>query len=377
MPILWRYLILNFLKIVFASVTAFVAILLTMRMDEIAHFAALGAPTIYLLTFVIHQIPYILPIALPLSCLLASLLLIQRMSLTHELTALRASGFSLLDILAPMLITAAFLALANFWITSELATQSHLKTNLLKSELRSINPLFLLHNKHLMRLKGYYFEALGTSHVGESATDVVFGLPNKNEQRIQLMIAKNLKANTTSFDIEGVTFITGAASDEENDFDHLLIENIKSANTPVENFARYLQKKVLTINNDHLQLPLLLARIREQQHSLETANPNDFDKLRMQLNQSLSEIIKRFSISLAVFSFTLMGFSFGLNISRRRRFTPLFAAITLTTLYLIAFFIAKGMEHNLMLATPLFLMPHLIILFATLFVLRRISSGIE
>src|SRR5438132_1223109 len=98
MPALWRYLITYFLKIAFTCNLAFVAILLTMQLDDIAHFAALGAPFHYILLFTFHQIPYILPIALPLSCLIASLLLMQRLSNTHELTALRASGFSLRDI---------------------------------------------------------------------------------------------------------------------------------------------------------------------------------------------------------------------------------------------------------------------------------------
>ena len=42
MPVLWRYLIAYFLRIAIVCVLAFIAILLTMRLDEIAHFAALG-----------------------------------------------------------------------------------------------------------------------------------------------------------------------------------------------------------------------------------------------------------------------------------------------------------------------------------------------
>src|SRR5688500_9040606 len=113
-PLLWRYSLGHFLKIALACVCAFIAILLTMRLDEIAHFAALGAPFPYIILYTLYQIPYILPIAIPLSCLIASLIFIQRLSNTHELTALRASGFALRDLLAPILLTAAFLSLCNF-----------------------------------------------------------------------------------------------------------------------------------------------------------------------------------------------------------------------------------------------------------------------
>jgi lipopolysaccharide export system permease protein len=382
MPTLWLYLIRYFLNIVIACVLAFIAILLTMRFDEIAHFAALGAPPTYLLFFTLYQIPYILPIALPLSCLIASLILIQRLSNTHELTALRASGFAIRDILAPILVTSAFLSIGNFWITSELATQSHLQTNLLKSELRSINPLLLLHNKHLMRLKGFYFEALGPSHVGETAADVVLAIPNRHHHRLNLMVAQLLKSAPSIFIGRKVTLISGAASDQEDDFDHLLIENMGKSITQVQDFSNQLQKKVWTINNDYLQMSLLLARMEEQRRLLKEAlleggNKAHLKDLKAELNRSFSEIMKRFSIAVAVFSFTLMGTAFGINISRRRHYGVLYLAIALTTLYLVAFFIAKGVDQHPRLAATLYLAPHFLILLSSMIVLRRVSRGIE
>jgi lipopolysaccharide export system permease protein len=382
MPILWRYLINYFIKIVIFCVLVFIAILLTMRLDEIAHFAALGAPLTYLLFFTLNQIPYILPIALPLSCLIASLLLIQRLSNTHELTALRASGFSLFDIIAPILLSAAFLSIGNFWITSELATQAHLQTNLLKSELRAINPLLLLHNKHLMRMKGFYFEALGPSHVGESAADVVLAIPNKNQERLNLMVAHYLKAAPSIFMGHDVTLISGAASEQEEDFDHLFIENMSRSVTHVQDFSDLLQKKVWTINNDYLQMPLLQVRIQEQRQLLREAklkgeNKTQLKALKIQLNRTFSEIIKRLSIAAAVFSFTLMGTAFGVNISRRRHHKTLYLAIFLTTLYLVAFFVAKGVDHQPWLSSTLYLAPHLLIILASISVLRCVAKGIE
>jgi lipopolysaccharide export system permease protein len=381
MPILWRYLIDSFLKVAVVCVLAFIAILLTMRLDDIAHFAALGAPFSYILLFTLYQVPYILPIALPLSCLIAALLLVQRLSKTHELTALRASGFALRDLLAPLLLTAAFLSLGNFWINSELATQSHLQTNLLKSELRAINPLLLLHNKHLMRLKGFHFEARGASHVGESASDVILVIPNKQQQRLNLMVAKQLKASPSVFKGERVTLITGIPQEQE-DFDHLIVENIEEALTPVQDFSDLLQKKVWTINNDYLHLPLLLARIETQSHALREAQQRgetraQLKPLREQLNRSQSEIIKRLSLACAVFTFTLMGTAFGLTISRQHSYYPLYLTITFTTLYLVTFFIAKDAGHHFLLATLLYLSPHLLIISASLLMLRRISRGIE
>jgi lipopolysaccharide export system permease protein len=166
MPILWRYLLVHYFKVLFFCTIAFIIILFTMRLDEIAHFITLGASGLYLLLFTLYQIPYILPIAIPISSLISTILLIQRLSKDHELTALRASAIAIRSILAPILLAAAFLSVLNFYIVSEIATSSHLASGVLKTELRSINPLLILNNKHLMHSKGYHFDILGSSQQG-------------------------------------------------------------------------------------------------------------------------------------------------------------------------------------------------------------------
>ncbi len=112
-----------------------------------------------------------------------------------------------------------------------------------------------------MRLKGFYFETLGASRVGEFASDVILAIPNKHQERLNLMIAHFLKASPNAFIGQNVTILTGSASLQEEDFDNLLVENMKESFTHMQDFADLLQKKVWTINNDYLQMPLLLARV--------------------------------------------------------------------------------------------------------------------
>lgn len=383
MPALWRYLIFQFLKIALFCVVAFVAVLMTMRMDEIAHFAALGAPLSSVLIFTSYQIPYILPIAIPISCLIASFILMHRLSSTHELTAMRACGFAMRNILTPILFAAACLSLFNFWIVSEVATQSHFATNFLKNELRSVNPLLLLNNKHLMRLKGLYFDAWGPSRVGEYASDVILALPNKHQERLGLLVAQRLKASPGVFVGQGVTWITSMESkDSPQQFDHLFIENMEESITSVNDFAHLLQKKVWSINSDYLKLSFLLIRIQDQQIALGEAKskglPHDQIKaLKLQLNRSYSDIARRMAIATATFTFTLIGLAFGIQISRRQKNLRLYMTIGLTVFYLLAFFVAKGADQNLPLAVALYMSPHLLFICCSSVVLRKISRGVE
>jgi lipopolysaccharide export system permease protein len=367
MPIIWRYLIGHYFKVLILCVLAFVAILVTTRLDEIAHFATLGPGGIPILLFTLHQIPYILPIAIPVSGLISAILLIQRLSQTHELTALRASGLSLTYILAPILLAAALMSLASFYVVSELASHSHLATGRLKNELRSLNPLLLLHNKHLLRLKGMVYHTLGPSKLGETASDVILAIPNKHQQRINLLLAKKLSVHPTFFKGEHVSYLTPFEAKEGPYPDSLWIENIEETLTTSEDFSEIVHNKIWNINPDHLRLPLLLARL-----TLEKELGSKKNRQRC-----YSEIIRRFSLALAAFTFTLMGASFGMTITRNRSRRGIIYVLCLTALYLTAFFVAKDLDNRCDIAASLYLTPHALILLCSLWNLRRVTRGIE
>ena len=67
MPIIWRYLLRSYFQVLALSVSSFIAILLVLRFQEIARFASSGTAQLKVLLFTLLQIPYILPIAIPVS----------------------------------------------------------------------------------------------------------------------------------------------------------------------------------------------------------------------------------------------------------------------------------------------------------------------
>lgn len=378
MPIVWRYLLSHYLKVLVLCVTAFIAVLLTTRLDEIAHFASMGPEGFYIILYTLYQIPYILPIAIPISCLISSILLIQRLSRSHELTALRASGMGLKTILAPILLAAAFISVANFYIVSEMATHSHLTTGLLKNELRSMNPLLLLHHKHLMKVKGIFFNTLGASKLGEMDEKVILALPPKHGGGIHVILADRLSATADTFEGEGVSLINTLKLTEDEVPDQVVVENIGKSSTAAGDFSLLTQKKVFTLNTDHLQLPLLLSRLSQEKESLEKAEtPQEKNKFTREVNRSYSEIARRVSLGLAAFTFTLMGASFGVSISRSHSNKGVVTVIGLAAFFLISFFAAKSVDHSLGVILSIYFIPHLIIIAASLFTLNRAARGIE
>lgn len=383
MPILWRYLLSNYLKVFVLCVASFIAVLLTLRLGEIAYFATLGPQAINILWFALQQIPYVLPIVFPVSALISSVLLVQGLSQSRELTAMRSCGFSLKDILAPVIAAALFLSALNFYIVSELSTTSHHNSGQLKNQLRSVNPLLLLNNKLLMHMKGLYFDTLGPSHVGEFAEDIIFLSPSNHSTRLSLMVAKRIDVTPEIFSGNRVTLLTSQKPKRTTEADErLVIENMLTSTTSIQEFSQLLERNITNVNNDHLRMPQLLVRKNEMydrwQHAIQSGSANiEVKDARDDYYRTRTEIIRRFSVALAVLSFTILGLAFGISISRNQSAKGIICTMFLGSVYLACFFIAKSFDQAIVTATLLYLLPHAVICLASLWMLRRIAHGVE
>lgn len=381
MPIIWRFLLGRYFKVFCLSLFSFIAVLLITRLDEIAQFATLGAPLALVCIFTFYQILYILPIAIPISSLISSILLYINLSRSHELTALRSSGMGLKYIIMPILLASLLLTSLNFYIVSEWATRSHLFSKQMINELKSINPLLLLQNKQLVKLKEAYVD-ISSLYGGELARDVIIVINNRNTRRLNLMNAKTLKLSKSILFGNNVSFISSLESDDLRSFDHLVIENQNHTSTLAGDFSMLLKTNGWRLNNDHLQLRLLLVKAKMKMEELAHLRKNVVEASKIkhasrELNRCFSEISRRFSSSIAVLTFTLMGTAFGIDISRVHSKRGSLTVISLASFFLCMFFAARNFEPYFFLATAFYLLPHLIIVILSFRTLRNVNKGIE
>jgi lipopolysaccharide export system permease protein len=80
------------------------------------------------------------PISLPLSTLLSSLMTLGNLGENNELLALKASGISLYRILSPLYVTVFFVAVFSFFMSSNIVAYANFKMRLKFSEIRKKNP---------------------------------------------------------------------------------------------------------------------------------------------------------------------------------------------------------------------------------------------
>lgn len=367
MPIIWRYLLRSYFQVLALCVSSFVAVLLVLRFQEIARFASSGTAKFKVLMFAVLQIPYILPIAIPISCLIAAIILFQRLSRSHELTALRTCGLGLKPITTPLILAGLFVSLINLTISCEIAPRCRALSKELIYQTAAANPLFILQKESLVKLRNGFID-MKVLKSGKYAEDVVFAIKNSSNNRITLMVAKELTLKGELLKGEQVALISSVDPKKVQGFDHLVIENQAVMNTKASNLSQYTQNADWNATYDYQSLRMILAR-----EALEKKHTSIFSIGR----GAQLELSRRFSIAFAAFTFTLIGTAFGMQISRNNSKKGIFCAIALAALYLVCFVAAKSLRHNPSLSSMIFLLPHPLIILVSLRSLKSITDGVE
>jgi len=376
-PLLWRTLIVQYLKVLILSVAAFTAILVLMRLEETARFAALGASWQHILLFNLFEMPHMLPIAIPISCLLSSYLLLQRLSASHELVAMRAAGISLSQIAAPLLLTATLVCCLNFVIASEVTTYTRLESRKMVKSLTSSNPLTLLNNLKFLKQRQIFVQS-EKKQGNESASDVVVIVKNDSSHHLSAMIARKLTYRGSDVKSDYSTIISTMKGAQEEGFDHLIVENQRTTITPASEFVQLLRDTGWRLSLDYLRLPLLLARREIEQSALANASePKERRHQQDQIHHLDNELYRRFALGWSPLPFTLLGFAYGVAIGRGNRKKTVLALCIITALSLTCFIGAKEIGRNDYKATLLFIVPYMLMPLAALSRLQRLAKGIE
>jgi lipopolysaccharide export system permease protein len=130
--ILDRYLIKKFLSVLFFSLIAMITIFVAVNYVENADkFIDRKVPGDTIFTYYINFVPNIITLTLPVDILMASLFSIGSLARFNELTAIKSSGISLYRVIFPVIVIAALVSVADFWLSETIVPGA----NITKSEI--------------------------------------------------------------------------------------------------------------------------------------------------------------------------------------------------------------------------------------------------
>lgn len=363
MPIIWRYMLRAYLQIFFLCVTGFIAVLFVIRFKDIADFATLNSDTPSILLFSLYQIPYILPNAVPISCVIAAMLLFQRMSHTNELTALRAAGLNLRSILYPLFLASCVITLLNLAVVAEVAPRCKLLSKELSYKMTAANPFYIISKISEGKMTNAYID-MRALRGGKKAKDVLLILNNHSNERLGIMTAKEFLVSGDTLTGKDVTIVSSLDSKDRNSFDHLVIENQATMTTKASNLSTLLRDNSWSVGLDYLPLRMLLVKGAAKTKSIF-------------MDSTGLEIARRLSIALTPLIFTLMGAAFGMEVGRKQTRKGLVMAASLCAFFLLCFMGAKTFKHTPWLAWGIYFVSYPLILWLSFRSLSRFSEGIE
>jgi lipopolysaccharide export system permease protein len=358
-PLIWRKILSSYLKGLTLAIVSIILILLSLKLSEIAHFATFQIKTTTLIEFTLYQIISILPFAIPIASFISLFLLTESLVETHELTAFRALGLSLADLFFPVFLATLFFAFLNFFLISEVSSQSALKINLLKEEIKRVNPLVLLQNKQLLKLKKITTLNLNPSKLKTMTQDTLFTLITK-EKTPTLILTKELKSEENKISGKHLTLI--ALSKEG-----VMIENVTKSDTSTEFFPHIFRDEKTALKIDHL-------KFKELNNNLDFGVRLDReDKPLIQVNRA--ELFRRVSMALSVLTFSFLAISFSLSNQRFKTKKNLILSLFFIALYLVTSLVAKQGKGPLLFTLILFFAPQTVIFLVSFRKWSLFSSG--
>ena len=176
MRVLALYITREYLKMVLALVVIFVATYTLFDfIEKVDNFHEADVPAALMVQFFAFQVPELIALLLPMAVLLGTILTLGLMARRNEITAIKASGVSLLRLSLPILMVATLMTLVTALINETVIPGAKSRTNYIWDVLVEKRPGSLFHNE-----KFWYKGHSSIYHVGffdtetNTLSDVVY-----------------------------------------------------------------------------------------------------------------------------------------------------------------------------------------------------------
>jgi lipopolysaccharide export system permease protein len=385
MKILNLYIGRNLLATTLMSLGILVFVMLAGHLVQALLFTAKGMSAAVLGEYLLYMIPNILCYVLPVAVLCSTILEFSRMSADGEITAMKANGISLWQIISPALLLAVLFSALCLYLQCFVKAQCNLAAEQLKSRVNLVEPLKLLDTGRIIEIEGAssqtYFCYIG-SRQGDLFKDIHVSILNADGSLARTISAKSGtivegKEGSRIFDLHDVviTMATGGEVNAKNGGqvtmgggESLIRFTGGSARLPL------LQPEgkavtALLIKPKFLTLPGLITRINLL-NSVTIAG-----RKATGVTPYYVELYKRLSLGLSPIAFVFLGIPFGIRSRRSDASVGIIAAFILAGGFYIFLVMADALKANSPIPPqPLIWLPNLLYQIGGIIALRRVEQ---
>jgi lipopolysaccharide export LptBFGC system permease protein LptF len=309
-------------------------------------------PLSVILEFVTLVIPFSLIFTIPWAFLTAILLVFGRLSADNELVSLRMTGMSMKRICAPIFVLALLLSGLCLWVNVSLAPASKDRMKRLFYEVAVQNPETLFQEGQVLeRVPGYRIytgrrddKTLGDLHIIKLGNGASAGSYIRAKSGLIETMPGKLDFNILLKDAS-IEHLQAANADGTP----VAPKPLGLAEFPIEFPLSEMQKDAVRVNASMKSTSALAEEVRTWKDTF-TGEP----LTPVTRSLSLTELSKRYSFSLACFTFALVGIPLGVTAQRRETSSGFALSLITATVYIVFIILADTLNDK-----PA-AMPHLI-----------------
>ncbi len=310
-------------------------------------------------------VPFVMVFALPMGMLTATLLVFGRFSADNELTAVRASGVSLVSLVAPVLLLGIAMSGLTALISMQWAPQCRVGYKELLVSIRNTRPTTFIPERryitefkdsivYVRKIRGSNLEDVLIYHLGSSNQVVDYIRAERGHLRVD---PANNEAFVTLFDGYRVVINDGKPSTfsaPESQFSYPLQPVSTQNRADITELTFWQLWEEMRELEERMSDPLKPGKpgASDTRHRIKQLNtPGRIDltsPLRVQAHRQVA-------FSFSCFAFTMIGIPLGIRAHRRETTWGIAVAIILVALYYSFFVIGQALETKHELA------PHLIL----------------
>jgi len=330
-----RYIGWDFLASFLMTLAVFTFVMCLSAVVKAIDLLARGMSGVFILRVFLYNIPFLLTFSIPISVLTTVLLLFGRLSFDGELTAMRACGLTLWQILAPILLASIGLTFVCLYLHSSVAPRSHFARRQLLFSLGMEQPINMLEEGRFVRDFPGLMVYVGKKTQRRVEDVVVYELSESGIERNIRARYGEIHAGENKDVVVIDLYDVRIDQPRSRSGDLSRSQYINAQHYPVRlDLAEIAGRRVLNKKTADMTYPELLQAIQRVRSLYRHLSPRDMVKQQMSL---VVEASKRLALSLSCFAFVLLGAPLGMISKRKESSSGI--GISLLLVFFFYFFI--------------------------------------